>query len=111
MDKVRFECYLLNYCDTFLENRVLRQISGPKRDANGEWKRLHNEELNSLYHSPNVVRVIKSRRLRWAGLVARMEEDRRTFKILTGTPTGRRVLGRSRHRWEDNYQVGEGCRC
>ena len=74
---------------------------GPKRDANGEWRRLHNEELHSLYRLPNVVRVIKSRRLRWAGHVAIMEEGRSAFKMLTGKPTGKRPLGRSRRRWED----------
>ena len=65
-------------------------IFGPKRDENGEWRRLHNEELNSLYRSSNIVRVIKSRRLRWAGHVARMEE------VVTGKPTGKRPLGRPR---------------
>ena len=68
----------------------------PKRDQNGEWKWLHNEELHSLYRSPSIVRVIKSRRLRWAWHVARMEEGRSTFKILTGKPTGKRPLGRPR---------------
>ena len=71
------------------ENRILRRIFGPKRDENGEWRRLHNEELRSLYRSPNIVRVIKSRRLRWAGHVTRMEEGRSAFKILTGKPTGK----------------------
>ena len=66
------------------ENRILRQIFGPKRDENGEWRRLHNEELHSMYCSPNVVRVIKSRRLRWADHVTKMEEGRSAFKILTG---------------------------
>ena len=77
------------------ENRILRRIFGPKRDENG---RLHNEELHSLYRSPNIVRAIKSRRLRWAGHVARMEEGRSAFKILTGKPTGKRPLGRPRRR-------------
>ena len=62
-----------------------------KRDENGEWRRLHSEELRSLYRSPNIVRVIKSRRLRWAGHVARMEEGRSAFKILTGKPRGMRM--------------------
>ena len=69
---------------------ILRRIFGPKRDENGEWRRLHNEELHSLYRSPNIVRVIKSRRLIWAGHVARMEEGRSAFKILTGKNTGKR---------------------
>ena len=72
------------------ENRILRRIFGPKRDENGEGRRLHNEELHSLYRSPNIVRVIKSIRLRWAGHVVRMEESRSAFKILTGKPTGKR---------------------
>ena len=68
-------------------NMILRPIFGSKRDENGEWRRLHNEELHSLYHSPNIVRVIKSRRLRWTGHVATMEEGRSAFKIITGKPT------------------------
>ena len=63
------------------ENRILRRIFEPKRDENGEWRRLHNEELHSLYRSPNIIRMIKPRRLRWAGHVARMEQGRRAFKI------------------------------
>ena len=77
---------------------ILRQIFGPKGDENGEWRRLHIQELHSLYRSPNIVRVIKSRRLRWAGHVARMEEDRNAFKILTGKPTGKIPLGKPRRR-------------
>ena len=80
-------------------------VFGPKRDENGEWRRLHNEELHSLYRSPNMIRVIKSRRLRWAGHVARMEEGRSAFKILTGKPTGKRSLGRLRRRWEVNIRM------
>ena len=76
------------------ENRVLRRIFGPKRDGvTGDWKKLHNEELNDLYSSPNIVRVIKSRRLRWAGHVARMEEGRGVHKVLVGKPEGKRPLG------------------
>ena len=84
---------------------ILRRIFGPKRDENGEWRRLHNEEHHSLYRSPNIARVIKSRRLRWAGHVARMEESRSAFKMLTGKPTGKRPLGRPRRRWEDNIKM------
>ena len=87
------------------ENRILRRLFGRKRDENGEWRRLHNEELHSLYRSPNIVRVIKSRRLRWAGHVARTEEGRSVFKILTGKPTGKRLLGRPRRRWEYNIRL------
>ena len=71
------------------ENRILRRVFGPKGDENGEWRRLHNEELHSLYHSSIIFRVIKSRRLRWAGQVSRMEAGRSAFKILTGKPTGK----------------------
>ena len=85
---------------TIFENRIFRRIFGPKRNENGEWRWLHNEELHSLYRSTNTVRVIKSRRLRWMGHVARMEEGRSVFKILTGTPAGKRPLGRPGRRWE-----------
>jgi hypothetical protein len=72
------------------ENRVLRRIFGPKRDeATGEWRRLHNEELNDLYSSSNVIRVIKSRRMRWAGHVAHMGQKRGAYRILVGRPEGR----------------------
>ena len=89
------------------ENWILRRIFGPKRDENGKWRRLHNEQLHSLLISPNIVRVmvIKSRRLRWAGHLARMEEVRSAFKTLIGTPTGKRPLGRPRIRWEDNIRM------
>jgi hypothetical protein len=74
---------------------VLRRIFGPKRDeVTGEWRRLHNEELNDLYSSPSIIRVMKSRRLRWVGNVARMGETRGAYKILVGRPEGRRPLGR-----------------
>ena len=76
------------------ENRILRRIFGPTRDKNGERRRLHNEELHSLCRSHNIVRAMKSRRLRWAGHVARMEEGRSVFKMLTGKTTGKRHLRR-----------------
>ena len=97
------------------ENRVLRRIFGPKRDGvTGERRKLHNEELNDLYSSPNIVPVIKSRRIRWASHVARMEEGRGVHKVLVGKPEGKRQLGRPRRRWEDKIkmdlqEVGRGC--
>ena len=81
------------------ENRVLRRIFASKRDeVAGEWRKLHNEELNNQYSSPNIVRVIKSRRMRWAGHVARMGEDRGVYRVLVGKPEERRPLGRPRRR-------------
>ena len=88
-----------------MKNRILRRIFGSERDEYGEWKRLHNKELHSLCRSPNTVMVITTRRLRWTGHVARMEEGRSAFKILTGKPTGKRPLGRSRRRWKDNITM------
>ena len=88
------------------ENRVLRRAFGPKRDeVTGEWRKLHNEELNDLYSLPNIVRVVKSRRMRWAGHVARMGEDRRVHRVLVGKLEGKRPLGRPRRRWEDNIKM------
>ena len=78
----------------------------PRRDeVTGEWRRLHNEELNDLYSSPNNVRVIKPRRMRWAGHVARMGEERGVYRVLVGKPVGRRPLVRPRRRWEDNIRM------
>jgi len=71
----------------------------------GEWRRLHNEELNDLYSSPNIVRVIKSRRMRWAGHVARMGEERGVYRALVEKPEGKRLLGRPRRRWVDNIRM------
>ena len=88
------------------ENMVLRRIFGSRKDeVTGEWRRLHNEELNDLYSSPNIVRVIKSRRMRWAGHVARMGEERRVYRVLMGKPEGRRLMGRPRRRWVDNIRM------
>jgi hypothetical protein len=91
-----------------LENRVLRDVFGPKRDeVRGEWRKLHNEELNDLYSLPNIVLVVKSRRMRWAGHVARMGEDRGVYRVLVGKPEGKRPLGRPRSRWEDNIKMDQ----
>ena len=88
------------------ENRVLRRIFGPKSDeVTGEWRKLHNEELNDPYSSPNIIRVIKTRRMRWMGHVARVGERRGIYRILVGISEGNRLLGRHRRRWEDNIQM------
>jgi hypothetical protein len=88
------------------ENWVLWRISGPKRDeVTGGWRKLHNEELHSLYSSPSIVRVIKARRMRWAGHVARMGEVRGAYNILVARPEGRRPLGRPRRRWEESIKM------
>ena len=87
------------------ENMVLRRF-GPRSDeVTGEWRRLHNEELNDLYSSPNIVRVIKLKRMRWAGHVGCMGEERGVYRILVGKPEGRRPLGRPRRRWVDNIRM------
>jgi hypothetical protein len=88
------------------ENMALRKIFGPRRDkVTGEWRRLHNEELNDLYSSPNIVRVIKSRRIRMAGHVARMGEERGVYRVLVWKLEGKRPLGRPRSRWVDNIRM------
>ena len=85
---------------------VMRRIFGPRKDeVTGEWRRLHNEELNDLYSSPNIVRVIKSRRIRWAGHVTRMGEDRGVCRVLLEKLEGRRPLGRPRRRCVDNNRM------
>jgi len=86
----------------------------PRDEITGEWRRLHYQELNDLYSSPNIVRVIKSKRMRWAGHVARMCEERGVYRVLLEKPEGRRPLGRPRRRWVDNIrmdlqEVGCGC--
>jgi hypothetical protein len=96
------------------ENRVLRKVFGPKRDeVTGEWRKLHNEELNDLYSSPNIVLVIKSRRMRWAGHVACMGEGRGMYRVLVRKPEGNRLLGSPSHRWKDDIKMDlqeVGCR-
>ena len=88
------------------ENRVLRRIFGPKRDeVTGELRKLHNDELNDLYSSPNIIRVINSRRMRWAGHVALMGQSRDVYRVLVGKPEGKRPLGRLGRGWEDNIKM------
>jgi hypothetical protein len=87
------------------ENRVLRRIFGPKREEDRSWKKLHNDELHNLYSSLNIVRVIKSRRMRWARHVARMGEGSCVYRVLVRRPEGKRPLGRLRRRWEDNIKL------
>jgi hypothetical protein len=88
----------------FFENRVLRTF-GPKREEDGSWRKLHNDELNSLYSSPNIVSEIESRRIGWAGHVARMGEGRGGYRILVGRPERKKPVGRPRHKWEDNIKI------
>jgi hypothetical protein len=88
------------------ENRVLRRIFGPKRGGmTGGCRKLHNEELHNLYSSPNIFRIIKSRRMRWAGHVAQIGEKRNVYRLLVGKPKGKRPLGRPRRRWVDNIKM------
>jgi len=88
------------------ENRVLRKVFGPKRDeVIREWRKLHNEELNDLYSLPSIVRMVKSRRMRWAGHVVHVGEDRGVQRVLVGKPEGKRPLGRPRRRWENNIKM------
>jgi hypothetical protein len=88
------------------ENRVLRRIFGPKRnEVTGEWRKMHNEELNDLYSSPSIIRIIKERMMRWDGHVARMGVKRNVYRLLVAKPQGRRPLGRPRRRWLDNIRM------
>jgi hypothetical protein len=91
------------------EKRVLRRIFGPKKDeVTGEWRKLHNKELHDLYSSPSIIRIIKSRRMKWVGHVARMREKRNAYRLLVGKPEGKRPLGRPRRRWVDNIRMDLG---
>jgi hypothetical protein len=87
------------------ENSLLRRMFGLKRDEDGSWRKLHNDELHNPYSSPHIVRVIKSRRMRWEGHVARMGEWRGVYRVSVGRPAGKRPLGRSRGRWKDNIKT------
>ena len=110
----QMKCRLIMLC-MYMSYRVLRRVFGRKRDeVTGGWRKLHNEELGDLYSLPNIVRVVKSRRMRWAGHVACMGEGRGVHRVLVGKPEGKRPLGRPRRKWEDNIkldlqEVGGGC--
>jgi hypothetical protein len=91
------------------ENRVLRRIFGQKRDeVTGEWRKLHNEELHDLYSSPSLIRIIRSRRMRWAGHIAQMGEKINEYRLLVGKPMGKVPLGRPRRRCVDNIKMDLG---
>jgi hypothetical protein len=88
------------------ENRVLRRMSGPKRDeVTGGWRKLHNEELHNLYSSPSIIRMTKSIRMKWAGYVARIGEKRNAYMILAGKPERKSALGRPRRRWVNSIKM------
>jgi hypothetical protein len=91
------------------QNKVLKRIFGPKRDeVTGGWRKLHNEELRDLYSLPGVIRIMKTKRMRWAGHVARIGGKRNAYRLLVGKPEGWRPLGRSRHMWVDLLEIGSG---
>jgi hypothetical protein len=88
------------------ENKVLRRIFGPKRDeVTEEWRKVHNEELHDLYSSPSIIRIMKSRRMRWMGHVARMGGKTNAYRLLVGKAEGKKPLGRPRRRWVDNIKM------
>jgi hypothetical protein len=88
------------------EKRVLRRIFGPRSvKVTGEWRQLHNEEFRDLYSSPSIIKIIKSRRMRWAGHVGRMGEKINAYRLFVGKPEGKRPLGRPRRRWVDNIRM------
>jgi hypothetical protein len=93
------------------ENKALRKIFGPMSDeVTGGWRKLHNEGLADLYSSPSIIRIIKSRRMRWVGHVARMGEKRNACRLLVGKPEGSRPIRRPRRRWLDNIRIEPSCR-
>jgi hypothetical protein len=112
-EAVHWETALSNIRNAVAEMCLeIDQVRGD--EVAGEWRKLHNEELHDLYSSPNIVQVIKLRRMRWAGHVAHMGEGRGIYRVFVGKPEGKRPLGRPRHRWEDNIkmgfqEVGYGC--
>jgi hypothetical protein len=88
------------------DKRVLWRIFGPKRDGvTRGWRKLHNEKLHHFYSSPSIIRIIKLRRVKWAGHVARMGDKRNVYTLLVGKPEGKRLLGRPRHRWIHNIKM------
>jgi hypothetical protein len=94
------------YRTRVFENRVVRRIFGPKRDRmTGGWRKLHNEELHNVYSSPSIIKIIKSRKMRWAGHVARMGEKRNVYRLLVGKPERNRPLRRPRRKWIDNIKM------
>jgi hypothetical protein len=98
----------MTYCYAF-ENEMLRKVIRPKRgEVTGEWRKLHNVELNNRYSLPNIMRLVKSRRMRWAGHVAHMGEERVVHRVLVGKPEGKRPMGRPRRRWENNIKMEVG---
>ena len=97
--------FCFHFCGTLNCIPTFSPIFYSYLEVTGEWRKLHNEELKGLYSSPNIVRVIKSRRMRWAGHVARMGEGRGVYRVLVGKPEGKRPLGRPRRRWEDNIRM------
>jgi hypothetical protein len=89
-----------------LENRVLRRIFGPRRgEVNREWRKLQNGELHNLYSSPDIIRQIKQRRIRWMGHVARVGDGRKLYRVLAGNPEGKSPLGRPKRRWADGIRM------
>jgi hypothetical protein len=95
--------------EQFSQASDLDRLFGPKRDeVTGEWRKLHDEELRDLYSSPSIIRIIKSRRMRWEGHVARIGEKRNAYRLLVGKPEGKRPIGKTRRRWVDNIRMDLG---